>query len=282
MRCGLPVWLLMAMALTALARGERPPFFAMAYGMQDRDPGWQVEWLDQAGYDGIAMHVWNDELLENLKRVVASDVVQSGQFRVFGIYFPYDRANPQHRELASAAIKIGAEVGAPLWITFKPVDAPRPEVVRLLRELCAEAEESGSEVVLYPHDMTWCLDAEDSLELLAAVDRPNLFTSLHLHQELRAGNVARLDEVIARAISHTRLVSISGTLDPSAVTPGSRDWSDVVRPLADSVYPVAGFVQRLRSAGYEGPIGLQNWRLAGDPIEQHVAALAWWRNLPSE
>lgn len=252
----------------------------MAYGMPDAAPVWQVEWLDEAGYDGIALHVWNDELLDNLQQVVASDLVQSGQFRVFGIYFPYDRDHPRHRALVSAAIAIGAEVGAPLWISFKPVDAASAEVVSLLRELCAEAAEWGSEVVLYPHDMTWCLDAETSLELLAAVDRPNLFTSLHLHQELRAGHAARLNEVIDRAVPRTRLVSISGALDPAAVTPGSRDWSDVVRPLTDSVYPVDGFVHRLRAAGYAGPIGLQNWRLPGDPIAQHRAALAWWRALP--
>lgn len=270
------------MTLPAETTTARPPFFAMAYGLRDRDPVERVHWMVAHGYDGIAMHVWNAELFHDLEATLATAAVQTGRFRVFGIYFPYDLANPDHRQLAAAAIRAGAPVGAPLWITFKPIETPADTIVALLRELCDEAAAVGGEIVLYPHDMTWCLDAADTLALLGQVDRPNLFTSLHLHQELRAGNAPRLAEIIARTVPRTRLVSISGALDPSQATPGSRDWSDVVRPLTDSVYPVADFVRAVRAAGYRGPIGLQNWRLPGDPAAQHEAAIAWWRALELE
>ncbi len=265
---------------TSLRGAERSPFFAMAYGFVDRSAAERVAWLADNGYDGIAPNVWNDALLAELHETLASEPVRSGRLRVFGVYFPYDTDNPRHRSLASEVIAAGAPVGGALWITFKPVNLPEDELVALVRALCDEATALGSEIVLYPHDMTWCLDAEDTLALMQKVERPNLFTSLHLHQELRAGNAANLDEIIAVALDRTRLVSISGALDPAQATPGNRDWSDVVRPLGDSVYPVATFVAALRTSGYVGPVGVQNWRLPGDPNEQHVAALRWWQALP--
>lgn len=257
---------------------ETPPFFAMAYGFVDRTPEEKVEWLATHGYDGIAPNVWNRALLEELRITIATEPVQSGRFQVYGIYFPFDLDNPQHREIASAAIVAGAPVGAPLWITFKPTDATEAEIVTLLQELCNEAAKLHSLVVLYPHDMTWCLDVEDTLRLIDRVQRPNLFTSLHLHQELRAGNADRLAEIIAAAAPFSRLVSISGANLPGAVTPGSKDWSDVVQPLAESAFPVESFYRLLRENGYVGPVGLQNWRIPGDPEQVHARSLEVWRS----
>ena len=273
---------MVALAMTTSASlpdrvSDRPAFFAMAYGMRDWDPVTRVEWMAAQGYEGIAMHVWNEALFRDLEVTLATDAVRGGRFRVFGVYVPYDFDNPSHRALASAVIKAGAAADAPLWVTFKPIDTPAEQVVALVRELCDEAARVGTEVVLYPHDMTWCLDLADTLTLIRRVQRPNLFTSLHLHQELRAGNVDRIEAIIAESVEWIRLVSISGTGNPADVTPGSRDWSDVVRPLPDSVYPVRPFLEWLHEAGYRGPIGLQNWQLPGDPAERHREAIAWWR-----
>jgi hypothetical protein len=83
------------------------PFFAMSYGFRDLSPAEQTAWLAAAGYDGIAVHVWNDELFVRLEQTFASPPVARGVLRVFGVYFPYNLTNTAHRPLASRILRLG-------------------------------------------------------------------------------------------------------------------------------------------------------------------------------
>lgn len=259
------------------------PFFAMSYGLNALAPAEQTAWLADAGYEGIAVHVWNDELFARLGQTFASDAVASGRLRVFGVYFPYTLTNPEHRSLASRIFRLCQPYGTPLWITVQKPGANDEQVTSLLRELADEAATSGLEVIYYPHDNHHCLDAEHAHRLIGAADRPNLFNSLHLHQELRAGHAHRLPEVIARVLPRVRLVSVSGANLPDRVNRGSNDWSDVVQPLTGSAFDVAGFYRLLVQSGYRGPVGVQNWKLPGDPRLHHAESLrllrAWRTSL---
>lgn len=260
------------------------PFFAMSYGFRDLAPVEQTAWLAAAGYDGIAVHVWNDELFARLEQTYASPPVARGLLRVFGVYFPYNLTNPAHRPLASRILRLGQPHGTPLWITVQTPGATDENVVALLRDLADEAAPLGLEVIYYPHDNHHCLDAEHAHRLIEAAGRPNLLNSLHLHQELRAGHAHRLAEVVARVLPRVRLVSLSGAHLPERVHRGSNDWSDVVQPLVSSAFDVADFYALLRRAGYTGPVGIQNWNIPGDPRVHHTESLRLlhaWRSTDS-
>jgi sugar phosphate isomerase/epimerase len=279
-RRGLAV--LLAAALTVPATAT--PFFAMSYGFSDLTPPEQTAWLAGAGYEGIAVHVWNDELFNRLEQTFASNAVASGGLRVFGVYFPFNLTNPAHRPLASRILRLCQPHGTPLWITVQTPGATDENVVALLRELADEAAAQKLEVIYYPHDNHHCLDAEHAHRLITAADRPNLFNSLHLHQELRAGHSHRLAEIVARVLPRVRLVSVSGANLPDRINRGSNDWSDVVQPLTGSAFDVAGFYRLLVQSGYTGPVGVQNWKIPGDPREHHADSLrllrAWRDRLP--
>jgi hypothetical protein len=114
---------------------------------------------------------------------------------------------------------------------------------------------------------------EASLELINKVDRKNLFTSIHLNQELRAGNAERLAEVLQAAAGKARLASISGAGRPGQYTPGSKDWSDVNRPLDRSAFDVAAWYRLLREAGYRGAIAYNNFGIGEDVFDHHHRTL---------
>jgi sugar phosphate isomerase/epimerase len=258
-----------AMSLPAAAT----PFFAMSYGFRDLSPAEQTTWLADAGYDGIAVHVWNDELYGRLEQTLASKPVTTGRIRVFGVYFPYTLTNPEHRPLASRILRLCESHRTPLWITVQTPGATDDNVVALLRDLAAEAASRGLDVIYYPHDNHHCVDVEHSLRLIDAAARSNLFTSLHLHQELRAGHADRLPEIVARVLPRVRLVSVSGANHHDSINRGSGDWSDVVQPLAGSTFDVAAFYRLLVRSGYTGPVGVQNWSIPGDPRVHHLESL---------
>lgn len=261
------------------------PFFAMSYGFRDLAPAEQTAWLADAGYEGIAVHVWNDELFARLELTFASEPVATGRIRVFGAYFPFNLTNPAHRPLASRLLRLCEPHGTPLWISVQTPGATDETVVALLRELADEAAAHDLEVIYYPHDIHHCLDAEHAHRLIETADRPNLFNSLHLHQELRAGHAHRLPEVVARVLPRVRLVSLSGAHQPAQVNRGSDDWSDVVQPLVGSAFDVAGFYRLLVQSGYTGPVGVQNWKIPGAPREHHAESLRllrqWRDHLPA-
>ncbi len=270
-------FLLFAMSSLHSAPAQNP-FFAMSSGFRAVPPAEQVAWLAAHGYDGIAAHVWNDELLARLKIIADSEPVVSGKLKLCGVYFPYNLTAPDHRALASKILQLAQPTRTPLWITVQKPSATDERVVALLQSLCDEAAPLGLDVIYYPHDNHHCLDVEHSLRLLAATKRPNLFTSLHLHQELRAGHAARLEEIVIKALPHTHLVSISGANTPDKINRHSNDWSDVVQPFAQSTFDLHAFYQLLVKHGYTGPVGYQNWGIPGDPRVHHLETLRIWRS----
>ncbi|MEM9160285.1 MAG: hypothetical protein AAGB46_14670, partial [Verrucomicrobiota bacterium] len=109
------------------------------------------------------------------------------------------------------------------------------------------------------------------------VNHPNLSTTLLLNHELRYGNAYRLEEVVAKAASVSSLVVISGAVMPEDVNRHSRDWSDVVKPLAESVYDVKSFLDLTEKYGYDVPVGLMSFGIEGDPKAHHLESLRVFR-----
>ncbi len=259
-------------------------FFAFAFGFPEWNPAEKVGFLHKSGYDGIAPNVWNDELLDEYKHMLDHPLIASGEIKVYGVYLPYRSTNESHRELLSRLLVASSGLKVPLWITLDQNFANDQTAVPFLKDICKEAHTLEIDVILYPHDNTYLLDVDDTLRVLKKADQPNLFTSLHLHHELRAGNADELSAIVKRAAPYTRLAVVSGSNLPENVNPGSRDWSDVVQPLSGSAYDVGMFYKLLTKNGFEGPIGLMNFKIPGDPKVHHRESLTimqgWSSNKP--
>ena len=83
----------------------------------------------------------------------------------------------------------------------------------------------------------------------------------------------RLDETLRQVAPKATLVSING-MDLAA--------KDYVTRLDKGDFDVVAYLQRLRAAGYEGPIGLQCYNVKGDTRENLAANIATWRRIAGQ
>lgn len=267
---------LLFVALWVFESAQANPFFAFSFGFKELPLKERVAFLHGTGYDGIAMNVWNEKLLQDFVEVMTMPPVQSGKFKVFGVYVPFNMDNPKHRTLVSSILRVGKPQHVPIWLMVKPVDTDPQQVIDLITAICDEAKSFDTKVILYPHDMSYFESVEDTLPVLEKINRKNLFTSVHSNHELRKGNAQRLEAAIKKSAPYLALAALSGANGPDKINRYSKDWSDVVQPLADSAFDVHGFYKLLLKYGYKGPVGLQNFGIPGDPKVHHRESFKIW------
>ncbi len=259
-------------------------FFAMSYGFEGVPVEEQIRFLRQAGYDGIGAWVNNPAKLDEFRKMMSTPQIAGGQLTIFGVYMPLNHNNDEHRRLITEVLQSGAPEKVPIWLAIRDPKktATLKTLASYLQSVCEEAAKFGTDVILYPHDRHFAASAEQTIDLIKATDRPNLFTSIHLNHELRAGNADRLEEVVKRALPYARLASISGADLPGRYNRGARDWSDVVQALSTSDFDVAHFYRLLKKYGYEGPIGYNNFKIPGDVQAHHLETLSIYRSWETE
>jgi sugar phosphate isomerase/epimerase len=165
-----------------------------------------------------------------------------------------------------------------LWLTVgggKPgqEDDKAAGVVREIADLAAEAE---LKVALYPHAGFYVATARDAIRLVKKVDRKNVGVTINLCHELMAGNMDELPRIIEEAAPNLFMVSVNGA-DKRDKTQ-TMGWDRLIRPLGQGDYDVYGFLKKLRSAGYTGPIGLQCYAVKGDAVENLTTSIRTWKD----
>ena len=143
----------------------------------------------------------------------------------------------------------------------------RNQVARVLKNAADQAKAAGVELVIYPHDNTFIESAEDALSYIKQLKHDNLFVSLHLCHEIRAGNGERLKEVAAKIKPYIRLASINGA-DKKYID-NTLDWSRTIQPLGSGDYDASKLLQALSSIDYSGPVILHTFGLQKAPANHH-------------
>ncbi|RYZ42343.1 MAG: sugar phosphate isomerase/epimerase [Myxococcaceae bacterium] len=277
-----PNWLAAVLLMAAWGCGEprRPespeaPLGAFNFTLESRPVAAQVELLDSLGYSGVTLFWPGHEVFDTY---AAQPAVVAGRVRLPAVLFvlPFDTS--WDREALDGMLAALAPRRTALWLILSGPPDAKAAMVASVRDVVDLAAARGVDVVLYPHDGEAIENVEESLALLAAVDRPRLKTSLHLCHELRAGNRDRLEEVITAAAPQLALASIHGAareFDPHA--PG---WSEVIQPLDQGDLDVGTrYLLPLRRAGYEGPMLLHTFGIEEPPEEHFRRSLLKWREL---
>ncbi|WP_158616519.1 sugar phosphate isomerase/epimerase [Corallococcus sp. CA054B] len=272
-----PVLLLAFVGCAEPRRSEPPeaPLGAFHFTLESRPVAAQVELLDSLGYSGVTLFWPGHEVFDGFARQPA---VEAGRVRLPAVLFalPFDTA--WDREELNSILAALAPRRTALWLILSGPPDAKTSMVASVRDVVDLASAHGVDVVLYPHDGEAIENVEESLALMAAVDRPRLKTSLHLCHELRAGNRDRLEELIATAAPHLALVSIHGAareFDPKAPT-----WSEVIQPLDRGDLDVGtGYLLPLRRAGYEGPVLLHTFGIGAPPEDHFRRSMRKWREL---
>jgi len=243
------------------------PFFAFDNGVgreQQWPPAEQAAVLKALGYDGIG-YTGVERFAERQQAFRAQGL------KIFSLYVPCSVDKPESfsPRLKDALPQL-KDTGVVLWLTVQGKANDDSNAVRVVREIADLAGASGVRVALYPHKGFFVATAEDALRLVRQAGRTNLGVSLNLCHELAAGHGARLAAITRACLPHLFLVSVNGA-------DHSGGWNELIRPLGDGSFDVAGFVRELRVLGYVGPIGLQCYNVKGDQKENLRRSMAAWR-----
>ena len=260
--CVVLVGLLAMSESVSAAEPQTHPFFAFDNGV-GRDVGMkpeqQAQLLADLGYDGIGYTGVNN-VPAMLKALDAHGL------KMFSTYLkvdlasdtPYDSGLPE-------AIKLFKPHGTALWVHLHGAKSPSDELddraVTVLREIAKMADASGLKVVLYPHVGFYVANNADALRVVKKVDRPNVGTSFNLCHFLKQQNEADLEQVLDQSMPHMMLVSINGA---DSGDTRAMPWSQLIQTLDRGSFDVGRLLRLLKTAGYDGPIGLQCYAIKGD------------------
>lgn len=171
---------------------------------------------------------------------------------------------------------------APGFVWVKMDDVNNEDVVlRNIRDVADVAAENGFTVVLYPYFGTAVPTAEAALPWVEKINRGNVGLTLHLPQEIKAGNARRFPEIIAKVKDRIQLVIICGAdLPKEGDRPAKWGWDRLVRPLGEGDFDVAAFVREVRSSGYTGYFGQICWGIERPALEYLPSSMALWKSIP--
>lgn len=250
-------------------------FFAFCIDTHDsrkRNLEQQAQVLKELGYDGVG-HLWLDNIPERLKTLDAAGL------KLFQITMTVDITpgkqayDPRFKEVLPLLKGRGVQF-ALLINGLKPSDpAGDPRAVEIIREMAALANDSGAQILLYPHSFMWMERIEDAVRVAEKADRPNVGVMFNLCHWLRVSTDRNYKPLLARAMPRLWAVSVSGA-DEFDNKPG---WARYIQPLGRGSFDMAAFLQTLRQLGYSGPVGLQCYGIPGDVRDTLAESMKAWR-----
>jgi sugar phosphate isomerase/epimerase len=265
------------LAVSATSAATTNAFFPFCIDWHDakkRSFEEQARMLKDLGYDGVG-HIWLDKVAERLK------TLDDAGLKLFQITMvvdvspgkpPYD---PRFKEVLALVKDRHVQFDLLLNGMKSSDPAVDPHAVEILREMSELARDSGSQLLLYPHQGSWVERIEDSIRVADKVDRPNVGVMFNLCHWLRVDQQRDYKPLLQRALPRLWAVSINGA-DERSDKPG---WERYIQPLDKGDFDIAGFLRTLRELGYNGPIGLQCYGIGGDARDHLVRSMDAWRKL---
>jgi sugar phosphate isomerase/epimerase len=242
------------------------PFFAFDNGVgRDRwTPAQQAACLEELGYAGIS---YQDEV--DLDARLAAFEAQG--LKIFNVYVPchVDKEPAFSEELVRAIARLNG-TGVDLWLTVQGEAEDDVKAVKAIQAIADLAAASGLRVALYPHAGFHVATLDDALRVVEQVERDNVGVTFNLCHELKAGNGARVDELLDKASPKLFFVSINGAEHDG-------DWDRLIQPLGEGAFDVYGVLKKLKSLGYTGPVGLQCYNVKGDIRGNLEKSMAAWK-----
>ncbi|MFC4219506.1 TIM barrel protein [Flagellimonas marina] len=261
------------------AQGIEKSLYAFDFKMDGMSVPERSRLFAELGYKGVTFAVKNDGQRQKLLEYLGSPEFSSGKLSIPIVYFPFDFSQDyaSERELWKKTLN-ALPKNASLWVIILEPNATEQKVIALLKEMTAEAEKLGKDIVLYPHDNTFIESAEESLTYIDALNTNNLYTTLHLCHEMRAGNGNRLLDVAIKTAPYVKFASISGT-DVTMRENDKADWSDAIQPLDKGDFEVEKFVSVLQKIGFKGKTILHTFGIEEEPKNHLSRSMLKWKDM---
>jgi sugar phosphate isomerase/epimerase len=257
------------------------PFFAFCMDTHDgkkRSLSEQAELLHELGYAG-AGHLWLDQVAERIKTLDAAGL------RLFQIYIRVNLApeakpvyDPRLKEILPLLKGHGTTL-AVLMGGGKPSDETIDvRAVEVLREMADLARPHGVKLAVYPHVGDWLERVEDAMRVVKKVGRSDVGIMFNLCHWMKTDEEQNLEAVLRAVRPHLLAVSINGCDRVVDVRAGRGQW---IAPLDTGTFDMLGFLRMLKDLGYDGPVGLQCYGIAGDAREHLTRSIKAWRDMRS-
>jgi sugar phosphate isomerase/epimerase len=261
------------------------PFFVYNFGgLMNYTPERQIDMLSHLGYQGLAVQATSDQDVVRLTTYLDYAAKQH-DFRIYAAFVRYNfnDAEKDRNRWKQVVDKI-AGTNVNLWLIFGPKEPgiADEEVDRVLKEVTSYAGLRHVQVTLYPHSLCYIASAEQALPFVERNQSSNLKLAVHLCHEIRAGNGARINEVVQRVKQHIGFVSICGTDSVADWSTPLRMDTTTIKPLYRGNYDVRKFLRSLKSARYRGPVAFINFTIKDDVSEYLSRSIQTWNKLKQE
>ncbi|HZL37940.1 MAG TPA: TIM barrel protein [Tepidisphaeraceae bacterium] len=138
------------------------------------------------------------------------------------------------------------------------------ELIDRVSDLCGD---SGPVVSIYPHTGLWTQSVEDGVRLSKASGRRTVGVNFNLVHWKWVKQDRPQKQSLKDALPYLFLVSINGLA------------GNTIGPLDQGNYDLPGFLRRLKSIGYRGPVGLQGYGIKGPSREHLTKSMKKWREM---
>lgn len=265
---------LLVLLLSASPLWARPEFYVFdnGVGRGSWTPEQQAQTLKELGYDGISYNYTTPEDLARWQKAFGAVGL-----KIYGLYVHTYIDTPEAFD-ARLPEAIGMLKGTEtvVWITVRESkvkgdhDARAVENVQKVADL---ARAHDVKVALYGHAGFYVEHGVDSARIVNKARRDNVGASLNLCHEYMSGVGDRLDATLKAVAPLATRVSING------VDSAARTW---IARLDQGDFDMVGYLEKLRAAGYDGPIGLQAYNVPGDTRQNLAANIATWRRIAAQ
>jgi sugar phosphate isomerase/epimerase len=150
-------------------------------------------------------------------------------------------------------------------------------VAAKVKEIADYAATRGVKVSLYPHTGQWLEHFDDAIAMARRLDHPAVGVTFNLCHWLKVeGSERDPAPLLKAALPRLTFVTINGADTGDTKTMA---WNRLILPLGEGSYDVAGFLRKLRAAGYTGPIGFQGYGIKDPPREVLAKTMAAWKRM---
>lgn len=254
--------------------------FYTSLGAYDFDA--RCEMLRELGYDATYLTLWSDEVWADLPKLAT--IKERHGLDVAAVYATLDigagwghEGNRRIRELVDTlegcdTVELSVKSSDPALALSDP--AGDTAAAALLGDLLGVAERRGITLALYPHIRFWLERVEDAVRLCRAINSPHLrmvFPVYHWY----AADGKNLAGAVDTILPYLALVNVCGSrrFDNGSGLPAT------IEPVDEGELDVFAVVGRLRAAGYDGPLGVQGYSVAGDVYAKLRRSLAALRDI---
>lgn len=235
----------------------------------------RAETLKQAGYDGIGTR--------GTKLAEQTEIFEKAGLKLHSTYLGLNLdADRKYDANLVNSIKQLKGKDTILWFfvtskKYKPASKDGDAAaVEAIRELADVAHESGLKIALYPHANLYVETLADSVRIAKKVNRRNVGGSFNLCHWLKVDGDIDYRPALKESLPYLFVVSICGADTGDTKKMG---WDKLIQSLDKGSFDNYKLLKYLKDIGYKGPIGLQGYRIKGDPKQNLADSMKAWHKI---